>query len=192
LQKPHPARRCVGNLDVRGTMRRLLRPLWFILALIFLIEEWLWDHLVPAIRLIVDAIPWRAFKVWLADRIEHLSPQATLVVFLIPAAIYFGLELLALWPAAHGRWLLALIVLGGAKVIGAAITAFAFEVTRDKLLQMGWFRRAYTTVIGWRDAAHRLADPYLSGIKRFMKQNRARWARLLQRMRTRAEAAPKS
>ncbi len=173
-------------------MRRLLRPLWFTLALVFLVEEWLWDHLVPTIRLIVDAIPWRAFRVWLADQIDHLSPQATLVVFLIPAAIYFGLELLALWPLAYGRWLLALIVLAGAKVIGAAITAFAFDVTRDKLLQMSWFSRGYTVVIRWRDAAHRLADPYLTSIKGFMRLNRSRWVRLAQRLRTRIQAAPKS
>ena len=173
-------------------MRRLLQPLWFFLALLFLIEEWLWDHLVPAIRLMVDAIPWRAFKAWLADQIAELSPPATLVVFLIPAAIYFALELLALWPMAYGRWLLGLILLGGAKVIGAAITAFAFDVTRDKLLQMGWFRRGYTKVIGWRDAAHRLADPYLAGIRHFSKQIRARWARFMQRLRTRTQAAPKS
>ncbi|MGO9360272.1 MAG: hypothetical protein ACLP1D_21810 [Xanthobacteraceae bacterium] len=172
-------------------MRRLLRPLWFLLAVLFLVEEWLWDHLVPAIRLIVDAIPWRAFKTWLAGRIERLSPQATLVVFLIPAAIYFGLELLALWPMAYGRWLLALIVLGVAKVLGAAITAFAFDVTRDKLLQMDWFRRGYGIVIGWRDAAHRLADPYLTFIRRWLKSSRARSARLWQRLRSRAQPAAK-
>src|SRR5882724_11366574 len=143
-------------------MRRLLRPFWFLLALLFLIEAWLWDRLVPAIRWIVDAIPWRALKVRLAHAIEHLSPPATLVVFLIPAAIYFGLELIALWPMAYGRWILALVVLIVAKIIGAAITAFAFDITRDKLLQMAWFHRGYDVVIGWRNAAHRLADPYLT------------------------------
>ncbi len=112
-------------------MRRLLRPLWFLLAVLFLVEEWLWDHLVPAIRLIVDAIPWRAFKTWLAGRIERLSPQATLVVFLIPAAIYFGLELLALWPMAYGRWLLALIVLGVAMVL------WGIERSLDEHLRLG-------------------------------------------------------
>ncbi len=113
------------------------------------------------------------------------------MVFLIPAAIYFGLELLALWPMAYGRWLLALIVLGVAKVLGAAITAFAFDVTRDKLLQMDWFRRGYGIVIGWRDAAHRLADPYLTFIRRWLKSSRARSARLWQRLRSRAQPAAK-
>ncbi|MGO4716459.1 hypothetical protein [Bradyrhizobium sp. 2TAF24] len=173
-------------------MRRLLKPFWFLLALLFLVEAWLWDHLVPLIRWVVDAIPWRALKVRLAEAIDHLSPQATLVVFLIPAAIYFGLELIALWPLAYGRWLLALIVLGVAKVIGAAITAFAFDVTRDKLLQMNWFRRGYDTVIGWRDVAHRLADPHLRDIRAWLAElrpaARSRFARFVQRLRRRAQA----
>ncbi len=172
-------------------MRRLLRPLWFLLAIVFLVEEWLWDHLVPTIRWIVDAIPWHAFKVWLAERVAQLSPPATLVVFLIPAAIYFGLELLAVWPMAKGRWVLALIVLCGAKLIGAAITAFAFDVTRDKLLQMRWFNRGYTTVTGWRDAAHRLADPYLRGLRHWLKTSKVRTTKLVHRLRSKAQTVPK-
>jgi hypothetical protein len=172
-------------------MRRFLRPLWFLLAILFLLEEWLWDHLVPAIRWIVSLIPWRAFKQWLADQIAELTPQATLVVFLIPAAIYFGLELVALWPMAYGRWILGLAVLGAAKVIGAAITAFAFEITRDKLLQMDWFRHGYDVVIEWRGLAHRLADPYLSAIRRRMRAVRARSMRLLNWLRGKVQAAPR-
>ena len=30
-------------------MRRLLQPLWVLLAVIFLIEAWLWDHLEPIV-----------------------------------------------------------------------------------------------------------------------------------------------
>ena len=30
-------------------MRRLLQPVWFLLALIFLVEAWLWVHLQPVV-----------------------------------------------------------------------------------------------------------------------------------------------
>ena len=52
-------------------MRVVLKPLWFLLALLFLLEAWLWDHLVPAIRWIVDSVPWRTLKGRLADAIEQ-------------------------------------------------------------------------------------------------------------------------
>jgi hypothetical protein len=38
-------------------MRRWLRPLWVILALLFLLGAWLWDHLEPIVARVVDLIP---------------------------------------------------------------------------------------------------------------------------------------
>ncbi len=176
-------------------MNRLLRPLWFLLALLFLFEAWLWDHMVPAIRWIVDVIPWRRFKLWVAEKIEDLSPPQTLVVFLIPAAIYFGIELAALWPMAHGQVMLGLAILAGAKVVGAAITAFAFDVTRDKLLMMDWFRRAYDLVVDLRIAAYRIAEPYIRRIRAYVRSLRpvvrSRWLRLVHRFRRRVQTASK-
>src|SRR5258708_4119788 len=34
-------------------MRRLLQPIWVLLAIIFLIEAWLWDHLEPIVAALV-------------------------------------------------------------------------------------------------------------------------------------------
>src|SRR5665213_3116871 len=65
-------------------MRRWLRPLWVILALLFLLEAWLWDHLQPLVARIVNLIPWDAFKNRLARLIERLPPWATLLVFVVP------------------------------------------------------------------------------------------------------------
>ena len=63
-------------------VRRLLQPLWVLLAVIFLIEAWLWDHLEPIVARVVVLIPLREFKQWLADRIDALSPAMTLIVFI--------------------------------------------------------------------------------------------------------------
>ena len=61
-------------------MRRIwLRPLWMLLALILLIEAWLWDRLVPVMRRVVDALPWQALKELLAQWLARLSPYPTLL-----------------------------------------------------------------------------------------------------------------
>ena len=52
-------------------MRRLLQPVWVLLAIIFLIEAWLWDHLEPVVAWFVALIPLRVFKHWLAERVEN-------------------------------------------------------------------------------------------------------------------------
>ena len=55
-------------------MRRLIRPFLVLLAIIFLIEAWLWRHLEPVVASIVAWIPLRALKARLAacgpDRIR--------------------------------------------------------------------------------------------------------------------------
>ena len=59
-------------------MRRLLKPVWILLAVLFLIEAWLWDHLEPIVARFVRLIPWQRLKALLARSISRLSPTATL------------------------------------------------------------------------------------------------------------------
>ena len=43
-------------------MRRLLKPLWILLALVFLFEAWLWEHLRPLVAWVVERIAWDRLK----------------------------------------------------------------------------------------------------------------------------------
>ena len=92
-------------------MRRLLQPFWVLLAVIFLIEAWLWDHLEPIVARIVARIPLRAFKQWLSERVDTLSPAMTLIVFAVPVIPLFPLKLVGLWLLAHEYWLSAVVVI---------------------------------------------------------------------------------
>src|SRR6185295_12978638 len=135
-------------------MRRVLKPLWILLALVFLFEAWLWEHLRPVVGWIVNLIAWKKLQARFAAAIEHLGPYPTLLVFLVPIALLFPLKLLGLWMLAHGSWLGAMAVLATAKVISMGVTAFIFGVTRPKLLQMPWFRAFYELMLAWLAKAH--------------------------------------
>ena len=156
-------------------MRALKRFLLTLLAAIFLIEAWLWDHLEPVVERLVAALPLRALKDWFARLVEKLSPPATLIVFAVPAVILFPIKFLALWLIAHKHWLLAGVSFLAAKLVGLGLTAYIFDVTRPKLLQMPWFRRLHDTVMGWRDWAHALVDPYRAHVQRWVNDLRARY-----------------
>ena len=80
-------------------MRRLLQPVWVLLAIIFLIEAWLWDHLEPIVAWVVALLPLRTFKQWLAERVDTLSPAMTLIVFIVPVIPLFPLKLVGLLAA---------------------------------------------------------------------------------------------
>ena len=171
-------------------MRRLLQPLWVLLALIFLIEAWLWDHLEPVVARVVAVIPLRAFKAWLAACVERLSPAQTLVVFAIPLILLFPFKLVEVWLLRNHYWIAAVALIVASKFIGVGVLAFIFDVTRDKLLQMAWFRRLYEFILDIRRRAGELVAPVKASIKAMIATLRSggssRWLRLIQRMRSRA------
>src|SRR6185436_19074787 len=109
-------------------MRRVLKPFLILLAIVFLFEAWLWEHLRPLVQWFVDLVPWRRLKEKLAAFIQRLPPYATLLVFLVPIILLFPLKLLGLWMLAHGSWLGAMTVLALAKVVSMGVTAFIFDL----------------------------------------------------------------
>jgi hypothetical protein len=168
-------------------MRRLLQPFWVLLAVIFLIEAWLWDHLEPIVARVVALIPLRAFKQWLADRVDTLSPAMTLVVFIVPVIPLFPLKLVGLWLLANEYWASAIVTIVLAKFVGVGVTAFLFDVTRSKLLEMPWFEKLYQFVMALRTKAVALVDPIKKRIMVILRGDGAGWSsrmlRLIQRFR---------
>jgi len=168
-------------------MRRLLQPLWILLAIIFLIEAWLWDHLEPIVAAVVAALPLRAFKQWLAERVDSLSPAMTLIVFIVPVIPLFPLKLAGFWLLAHEYWISALLTIIFAKFLGVGVAAFVFDVTRPKLLEMPWFEKLYDFVIELRRKAMALVEPVKQRILETLRGNGEGWSsrmlRLIQRFR---------
>ncbi|MGB6394901.1 MAG: hypothetical protein WBF73_04375 [Bradyrhizobium sp.] len=166
-------------------LRRLLQPFWILLAIIFLIEAWLWDHLEPIVAWVVAMIPLRTFKQWLADRVDTLTPAMTLIVFIVPVLPLFPLKLVGFWLLTHEYWLSAVLTIIFAKFLGVGVAAFVFDVTRPKLLEMQWFESLYDFVIELRAKAAALVDPIKLRIKEAF--NGAGWSsrmlRLIQRFR---------
>ena len=168
-------------------MRRLLQPLWVLLAIIFLIEAWLWDHLEPIVERIVARIPLRAFKQWLSERVDALSPAMTLIVFAVPVIPLFPLKLVGLWLLANQYWVAAATVIVIGKFVGLGVTAFIFDVTRAKLLEMGWFRKTYHFILVLRARAAALVNPIKQRIREILRGDGNGWSartlRMIQRFR---------
>jgi hypothetical protein len=174
-------------------LRRLLQPFRVLLAIIFLIEAWLWDHLEPIVARVVAWIPLREFKAWLSDRVDALSPAMTLIVFAVPVIPLFPLKLLGLWLLAQEYWLAAISTILFAKFAGVGITAFIFDVTRDKLLEMRWFEKLYDFILMIRARAKALVEPIKARIRDIIAGGGDGWSartlRLIQRFRRSVHAA---
>jgi hypothetical protein len=123
------------------------------------------------------------------NAIELLPPYATLLVFLVPVVLLLPVKFLGLWLLARGSWLGAMATLGLAKVVSMGVTAFIFEVTRPKLLQIAWFCWLYEHMLAWLAWAHGLVDPIRQRIKTVLRlfgpRRASRTLRLLWRIRRR-------
>ena len=179
--------------DPKVSMRKLTRPILILLAIIFLIEAWLWDKLEPIVARIVRVIPLERIKAAIADWISDLPPTATLFVFAVPMGLALPFKLFGLWLLANGAFGSAIGVLVTAKFITLGITAFIFDVTREKLLQLVWFKFVYDYVLLLRERAHALVDPIKRRIRyrmRLLTPGRSQRAfRLLARIRRRMHFA---
>ena len=172
-------------------MRRALRPFLILLALIFLFEAWLWDRLAPIVAWVVARIPLAGLKARIAALVQRLPPAATLFVFIVPVLLLLPLKFLGLWMLAHRHWLGAFTVFAFAKVLSLGVTAFIFDLTRDKLLQLAWFARLYAWVLWLLARAHALTDPVKRRVKLWLRmfspKRASRSLKLLRRIRRRMQ-----
>jgi hypothetical protein len=170
--------------------RRLLRPLWIVLALAFLLEAWLWDHLEPLVARAVNVVPWGPLKQRIKRAIEDLPPWAALGVFAVPVFVLLPLKFLEVYFLAKRNWLGAAGVLLLAKLMGLGVTAFVFDATRDKLLQMGWFACMYDWFMWARGWAHAQTEPVRQRVQQLVwllrPQRAGKFLRRLMRLRRRA------
>jgi hypothetical protein len=168
-------------------LRRLVQIFWVFLAIVFLIEAWLWDHLEPIVARVVALIPLKTIKRWLAERVDSLSPAMTLIVFIVPVIPLFPLKVVGLWLLAHKYWFSATLTILFAKLLGVGITAFVFDVTKPKLLQMSWFEWLYEFILAVRARAKSLVDPLKARIAAALRGDGQGWSartlRLIQRFR---------
>lgn len=177
-------------------LRRLTRPLLVLLAVIFLIEAWLWDRLAPIAARLIAALPLESLKADLAERIKNLPPYGALVVFLSPLSLGIPVKCGELWFLAHGYWISFILLFLAAKLVGVGLLAFIFEHTRDQLQSMRWFAALYRATMWAYRLSHELVAPIKAEIAArlgaFRGKAKGEFACFVKRLRRRSLAAWRS
>lgn len=176
------------------SLRALTRAFWFTVAIIFVIETWLWERLGPVVHRLVALFPVEPLKLWLARMIERLPPWATLALFVPPLLVLEPLKIAALWLLAGGHFAAGIAVFVAAKVVGVGLVAWLFDLTRDKLLTMGWFARCHALVLRAVAWAHAMVAPFREKIARLFwllrRERRSRFFRRLRLLRQKLRPSP--
>lgn len=164
---------------MESLVRRLIRAFWFTLAVLFLVESWLWDNVKIALLRLAEALGLKELEARLREFIAGLTPIAALVVFALPAITIFPLKLLAVAAIAHGHVVTGLAVILAAKTLALGVTSFLFDASRQKLLRIGWFEKLYETVLRVGRWAHERVEPLERQIREAKNFLKARLARAL-------------
>jgi hypothetical protein len=139
---------------VKKLKRLLLFPLSWLAAIVFLIEEAIWDW--------TAALMARLGAVRLVHAVEKhiatLPPRWALVTFLLPSLILIPAKLIGLHAITSGHWLFGSSVFALAKLLGMAFFSRIFNLTRPALMELMWFSRFYAFVMYYRNRIHAYLD----------------------------------
>lgn len=128
-------------------MKKLLLTL---LAILLIIEEWLWDFL--------SACGHRLISFLKLDKIERYliqaSPAVALVAILIPLLIVTPINLAAFSLLLHGLILQGLLLELLAKLLGTLLIARVFTLTKPQLLSYAVLALIYNQVTACLRWAH--------------------------------------
>jgi hypothetical protein len=82
----------------------------------------------------------------------------------------------------HEYWLSAISTMVFAKFLGLGVTAFIFDVTRPKLLEMRWFEALYEFILAMRAKAGAMVDPVKRRILEIVRGDGDGWSSRMLRL----------
>ncbi|HEU0186630.1 MAG TPA: hypothetical protein VFR06_01920, partial [Gallionellaceae bacterium] len=136
--------------------RLFITPLVWLAAIVFLIEEFIWD---TTARLMARLGALRYIHA-VEKHIASLPPRWAVIAFLLPSGILIPAKLIGLHAIAQGHWMLGGATFALAKIAGMALFSRIFNLTRPALLQVHWFARLYNWVMHYRNRIHAYLDQW--------------------------------
>ena len=132
-------------------MRKFLKalltpPLMALAVLLMFAEEVVWEGL-KRVMAVLGRLPLIR---QVEARIATLPPYAAAVVFLLPGALLLPVKIGAIWLIANGHALLGCELIIAAKLIGTALVARIFTLTKPALMTLAWFASIHGWIMGWR------------------------------------------
>jgi hypothetical protein len=177
-------------VTTESMLRKIFKPVWFLLALLFLLEAWLWDLFVPPIRALIERIGWQHIKERLGLRLVSLPHWLIVLIFVLPDTILFPVKLGGLWLVAQGHVVIGTGIFVAAKTLSLGITVLLFELCRARLLELVWFRWIYEKIEAARLWAQTQTEPIKRELRDLIQNLRSRLAptrshilRMMERLR---------
>ena len=131
---------------MRLLKKLLAAPVVLLAAVLILIEDWLWDDLARLAAAIGRLPIFSAVEAIIA----RLPPYGALACFGVPTLLLVPVKLAAVYLISHGRPTLGLLTVIVAKVVGTALVARIFTLTRPSLMRIEWFAWLYERFVAFK------------------------------------------
>lgn len=135
----------------RGLRRAARWVLLAALGIVLAYEELQW-RLSFVFKLLGKLPILHQLEVWASG----LPPYGALALFAVPSVVIFPFKLLALQWLASGHAALGIGTILLAKVLGTALVARIFQLTRESLLTIRWCNWVFEKVTALRSAAYEI------------------------------------
>lgn len=133
---------------MEAKLKRLLTPPFIILAaLVLWFWEWLWEPLERVMAKIGQWPVLRLVDAWIANTSRYVA----LACFVIPGLTLLPFKVIGLYFLAHGAPILGVATFFSAKVVGTALVARIFALTKPQLMEIAWFARTYVVVVRFKN-----------------------------------------
>lgn len=136
----------------------ITKPFAWLLAILFLVEETIWDWTAARMVRLSALRSIRAIE----RRISARPPKLALFAFLLPSIILIPAKLIGLHAMAAGHVFIGAIVFLLAKFVGMALFSRIFNLTRPALMQIPRFAAIYEVVMRYRNRIHAYLDGWVA------------------------------
>jgi hypothetical protein len=152
--------------------RILAAPFVLLATIIILTEDWLWDDLARLAAAVGRLPIFRQFETF----IVKLPPYAALAFFATPSLLLIPVKLAALYFISHGKATLGMATVVAAKLVGTALVARLFSLTKPALMRIQWFAWLYERFTAFKTRIY--AALKATRIYRYAHQQRLRLRRV--------------
>jgi len=136
------------------------RPILLLFALVFLFETWVWDILYATLAWIARRIPWERIKRGAQDVINRLPAIFAVLLFGVPVVVMELGSFFSVVAIALGHVILGSICYGALKLVGVSLIAVIYDLTREKLMGLGWFVWLHARFERLHEIAREFVAPY--------------------------------
>jgi len=140
-----------------------------LVALLFLLETWVWRKLAALARFVSTLLPWERFRDAARRALARMPAIVSVALFGVPLFVSEFGSFISVVMMATGHLFAGVALYLLMKALGLVLVPIIFEITRERLLALPWFAWGYGKFETLQAMASRFVEPYRRALAEFAR-----------------------